>query len=99
MSVKQEPRPPAIIPHKRYPIPSRADGAVSGSQHVGSGSDGGTSRSALGAIKAVGGDWDWLVGDTLISSKPTSGQPWGWKCTVSGKAGAGAVFTSMGTLA
>ena len=32
-----------------------AAGAVSGSQHVGSGSAGGTSRSALGAIKAVGG--------------------------------------------
>ena len=29
-------------------------GAVSGSQHTGSGSPGGTSRSALGAIKAVG---------------------------------------------
>jgi len=30
-------------------------GAVSGSQHVGSGSAGGASRSALGAIKAIGG--------------------------------------------
>jgi len=31
-----------------------AAGAVSGSQHTGSGSPGGTSRSALGAINAVG---------------------------------------------
>lgn len=45
------------------------------------------------------GDWDWLVGDTLIRATPSSGQTWGWKCTVSGKAGAGAVFKSMGTLA
>ena len=32
-----------------------AAGATSGSQHTGSGSPGGTSRSALGAIKAIGG--------------------------------------------
>lgn len=32
-----------------------AAGAVSGSQHTGSGSPGGTSRSALGATNAVGG--------------------------------------------
>lgn len=37
------------------PLWRMADGAISGSQHVGSGSAGGTSRSALGAIKAVGG--------------------------------------------
>lgn len=45
------------------------------------------------------GSWDWLVGDTLIKAAPASGQQWGWKCTVAGKAGAGAVFKSMGTLA
>ena len=45
------------------------------------------------------GDWDWIVGDTLIRLSPTTGQIWGWKCTVAGKAGAGAVFKSMGTLA
>lgn len=32
-----------------------AAGAVSGSQHTGRGTAGGTSRSALGAINAVGG--------------------------------------------
>ena len=37
------------------PLWRMASGAVSGSQHVGSGSPGGTSRSALGAINAVGG--------------------------------------------
>lgn len=36
------------------PLWRMAAGAVSGSQHTGSGSPGGTSRSALGAIKAVG---------------------------------------------
>ena len=36
------------------PLWRMAAGAVSRSQHVGSGSAGGTSRSALGAIKAVG---------------------------------------------
>ena len=36
------------------PLWSMAAGAVSGSQHVGSGSAGGTSKSALGAINAVG---------------------------------------------
>ena len=37
------------------PLWRMAAGAVSGSQHTGSGSPGGTSRSALGAINAVGG--------------------------------------------
>lgn len=37
------------------PLWRMAAGAVSGSQHTGSGSAGGTSRSALGAINAVGG--------------------------------------------
>ena len=37
------------------PLWRMAAGAVSGSQHTGIGSAGGTSRSALGAIKAVGG--------------------------------------------
>lgn len=36
------------------PLWRMAAGAVSGSQHTGSGSAGGTSRSALGAINAVG---------------------------------------------
>lgn len=59
----------------------------------------GYGRVFLVSDQPTNGDWDWLVGDTLIRSAPASGQQWGWKCTVAGKAGAGAVFKSMGTLA
>lgn len=58
----------------------------------------GYGRVFLVSSKPIASDWDWVVGDTLIISKPTSGQPWGWKCTVAGKAGAGAVFEAMGTM-
>lgn len=74
-------------------LPLVIDGYANNTQSAGYG------RVFLVQSKPVTGDWDWVVGDTLISSKPTSGQPWGWKCTVAGKAGAGAVFEAMGTLA
>lgn len=75
-------------------LPLVVDGYANNTQ-----SAAGYGRVFLVKSKPVAGGWDWVVGDTLISSKPTSGQPWGWKCTVAGKAGAGAVFEAMGTLA
>lgn len=44
----------AELSSSRAPLWRMAAGAVSGSQHTGSGSPGGMSRSALGAINAVG---------------------------------------------
>lgn len=44
------------------------------------------------------GNWDWVVGDYLIRAAPQTGQIIGWRCTTAGKAGAGAVFKSVGTL-
>ena len=45
----------AELSSSNAPLWRMAAGVASGSQHTGSGSPGGTSRSALGAIKAVGG--------------------------------------------
>lgn len=59
----------------------------------------GYGRVFLVSDQPTTGDWVWIVGDTLLRSAPTTGQIWGWKCTVAGKAGSGAVFKAMGTLA
>ena len=74
-------------------LPLVIDGYMHNTQSVA-----GYGRVFLVTTKPVTGSWDWVVGDTLICSKPTSGEVWGWKCTVAGKAGAGAVFEAMGTM-
>ena len=35
---------------------------------------------------------DWLVGDLVVNSAPSAGEPFGWRCTTAGAGGSTAVF-------